>query len=131
MALRTHAMSVEGRVGLPILLEADLDERLPLDTEEALFRIAQEALHNIVRHAGARQAHIRLGRDEAGVRMVVEDDGMGFDPGAIPEGHLGIAGMRARADRLGGRCTFEKRTTGGTRLVVEVPAARVAAGGAP
>jgi PAS domain S-box-containing protein len=129
-ALRTHVTSVEGRVGLPILLEADLeDERLPLDIEEALFRIAQEALHNVVRHAAARQARVKLTREEDAVRMVVEDDGCGFDPGAIPDGHLGIAGMRARADRLGGSCAFERRRTGGTRLIVEVPIAGHAAVG--
>lgn len=135
VALRTHAISLEGRVGLPILLEADLEQRLPLDVEEALYRIAQEALHNVVRHASARQVRVRLEREDGAARLIVEDDGRGFDVAAgIPEGHLGIAGMRARADRLGGRFTIGRRLGGGTRLVVEVPlggAAAAAAGGGP
>ena len=122
LALRTHAISVEGRVGLAILLEADLEERLSLDVEEALYRIAQEALHNVVRHASARQARVRVEREDGTARLIVEDDGRGFDPAAgIPEGHLGIAGMRARADRLGGGLAIGRRPGGGTRLEGAVP----------
>ncbi|MFN8621529.1 MAG: GAF domain-containing protein [Chloroflexota bacterium] len=129
VALRQHAISVEGRVGLPIVLEMELPGRLPLEVEETLYRIAQEALHNIVRHASARQARIRLSRDERTVRMAVEDDGRGMDPAAaIPDGHLGIHGMRDRAERLGGRLTIEPRRSGGTRVLAEIPL--VAVGGA-
>ena len=111
-------MSVEGRVGLPILLEADLDERLPLDTEEALFRIAQEALHNIVRHAGARQARIRLGREDGAVRMVVEDDGRGFDPVRSQDG-MGTQSMRERVAALpGGSLLLDTEPGLGTRVTV-------------
>jgi PAS domain S-box-containing protein len=120
-ALRTHAVALEGRVGLPIVLEADLEERLPLDVEEALYRIAQEALHNVVRHASARQAWVRLVRGEGRVRLSVEDDGRGFDPGVVPEGHLGIAGMRARAARLGGGLEIGPRPGGGSRIAADIP----------
>jgi PAS domain S-box-containing protein len=121
-ALARHAISLEGRVGLPILLETELEERLPLDVEEALYRIAQEALHNVVRHASAHQARVRVERTPDRARLVVEDDGRGIDPAAvISAGHVGIAGMRARADRLGGRLALDRRPGGGTRLSVEVP----------
>ena len=100
-ALRTHTAALQGRIGLPIVVESTLDERLPLPVEEALYRIAQEALHNVVKHAGARQVRLELGRIASGVRLRVADDGKGFDPAQVPDGHLGLAGMRARADRIG------------------------------
>jgi PAS domain S-box-containing protein len=54
-ALKTHAAALQGRVGLPILVESDLESRLPLEAEQVLYRVAQEALHNVVKHAAARQ----------------------------------------------------------------------------
>ena len=61
-ALQTHVAAVEGRVGLAVVLEVELDERLPIEVEEAFYRIAQEALHNVVRHAKADQATVRVWR---------------------------------------------------------------------
>ena len=117
-ALRTHAAGLSGRIGLPIVVDADLGDRRPsLDVEEALYRIAQEALHNIVKHAGARQTRVEIARQPDGVRVRVEDDGHGFDPGAVPDGHLGLAGMRARAERLGG--VFRVTSEFGRGTVVE------------
>jgi PAS domain S-box-containing protein len=121
-ALRTHAVAVEGRVGLPIRLEADELERLPIEVEEALYRIAQEALHNVVKHAAARQVRIALWRDAGGARLRVEDDGKGFDPAAVPPGHLGLAGMHARAGRVGATLVLASSPGSGTRIDVVVPA---------
>jgi PAS domain S-box-containing protein len=120
-ALKTHATAVESRVGLPIRLEVDLEERLPLEVEEALYRIAQEALHNTVRHAGAKLAEVRLERVPGWARLVVRDDGRGFDAGVIPEGHLGVAGMRTRAERIGGRFRLDSSPGAGTTVTVELP----------
>ena len=120
-ALRTHVAAVESRVGLPIRLEVDLEERLPLEIEETLYRVAQEALHNIVRHAGARLAHVRVERAGGVTRMVVRDDGRGFDAAGIPEGHLGVAGMRARAERVGGSFALASAPGAGTTVTVELP----------
>ena len=61
-ALKTHTAALQGRIGLPVVVESDLDERLPLPVEEALYRIAQEALHNVVKHAAARQVRVEVGR---------------------------------------------------------------------
>ncbi len=121
-ALRTHCAAVEGRIGLPIVIDADALERLPLPVEEALYRIAQEALHNIVRHAAARQVHIALHRADDLVRLWIEDDGKGFDADRIPSGHLGVAGMRARAERLRGTFVVRSSPGTGTRIEVAVPA---------
>jgi PAS domain S-box-containing protein len=120
-ALRTHSAALSGRIGLPVVVEADLTDRPPIDVEEGLYRIAQEALHNVVKHAGARQVRIELGRVPDGVRLRVVDDGRGFDPAAVPDGHLGLAGMQARAERLGGRISVASARDRGTTIEVVVP----------
>jgi signal transduction histidine kinase len=120
-ALRTHSASLSGRIGLPVVVEADLVGRPALDVEETLYRIAQEALHNVVKHAGARQVRLELDRVAEGVRLRVIDDGRGFDPTAVPDGHLGLAGMRSRAERLGGRITVTTAHGEGTTIEVVVP----------
>jgi PAS domain S-box-containing protein len=116
-ALRTHVAALESRIGLSILLETDLPDRLPLDLEEALYRIAQEALHNVVKHAHAEQARVRLELDGDQACLTIEDDGEGFDDSGVDEGQLGLTGMRARAGRLGGTVTI--RSTPGVGTVVE------------
>ncbi len=120
-ALRTHSASLAGRIGLPVVVEADLPDRPPLDVEESLYRIAQEALHNVVKHAGARQVRLEVGRVAEGVSLRVVDDGRGFDPSAVPDGHLGLTGMRSRAERLGGRLTVTSEIGHGTTVEVIVP----------
>jgi PAS domain S-box-containing protein len=120
-ALRTHSASLSGRIGLPVVVEADLPDRPSIEVEETLYRIAQEALHNVVKHAGAREVRVAVGRVADGVRLTVVDDGRGFDPGAVPDGHLGLAGMRSRAERLGGRLLVEASPGRGTRVEVVVP----------
>ena len=108
-------------------LDSDLERRLPLAAEETLYRIAQEALHNVVKHAGAKQVWLGLHERGAGVRLQIQDDGRGFDPEAVPDGHLGLAGMRSRAERVG--ATFECRSAEGqgTLVQVEVPGAALQA----
>ena len=126
-ALRTHSAALSGRIGLPVVVEGELADRPSLDTEEALYRIAQEALHNVVKHAGAKQVRVEVGRVPDGIHLRVVDDGRGFDPGAVPDGHLGLAGMRARAERLGGVLTVTSIRDGGTTIDVVVPDGRPAA----
>jgi PAS domain S-box-containing protein len=129
-ALRTHTAALQGRIGLPIMVESTLDERLPLPVEEVLYRISQEALHNVVKHAAARQVRLELGRIASGIRLRISDDGKGFDPDRVPDGHLGLAGMRARADRIGGRLSVRSVPGEGTTIEVVVPNAAIAAQGA-
>ena len=131
-ALRTHSSALQGRIGLPIVVESTLEGRLPLAIEETLYRIAQEALHNIVKHAGAQQVRLELDRVKGGVRLRVVDDGRGFDPENVADGHLGLAGMRARAVRIGADFVCESVKGEGTTIEVTVPdAALEAAGTAP
>lgn len=108
--------------GLQVDLEARLgEERLPSEVETALYRVVQEALTNIVKHAGADRVSILLSRKDGSVVAVVEDDGSGFDPGAIREDALGLAGMRERIALVGGRLQIESSVGAGTTLVAEVP----------
>ncbi len=106
-ALRKHLAAVQGRTGLVIRLDAGPHlPRLPLATEDALYRIAQEAIHNVVKHACAHEVSVRIAGSSGGVELEIGDDGVGFDPGARSDG-LGLVGMAARAERLGGSVTVE------------------------
>ena len=108
-ALKTHAAALQGRIGLPIVVTSDLTERLPLAVEEVLYRISQEALHNVVKHAAARQVTLSIDRIRTGVRLRIADDGKGFDAASVPDGHLGLAGMRARAEKIGATLEVDSR----------------------
>ncbi len=130
-ALRTHTAAIQGRIGLPVVLESTLVDRLPLDVEEALYRIAQEALHNVIKHAGARQVRVEVGGMSDGVRLQIEDDGKGFDPGLVPDGHLGLAGMRARSDKIGAQFSCRSVPGHGTTIEILVPDAAIAQAGSP
>ncbi|MBX3030245.1 MAG: GAF domain-containing protein [Chloroflexi bacterium] len=128
-ALRTHGAALESRVGLSVLVEAELPDRLPLDVEEALYRVAQEALHNVVKHARATQVRVRLERRGRAACLSVEDDGQGFDERGVTEAQLGLAGMRARAGRLGGTVSIRSRPGAGTTVEALVPMAVSTAAG--
>jgi PAS domain S-box-containing protein len=121
-ALRTHATAVQRRTGLTIVVDAEPIDRLPLPAEEALYRIGQEAMHNIVKHANASNAALRIFRDGGHVRLSVSDDGIGFAPDEVPRGHLGLIGMRQRVDLVGGELRVQSRTGDGTLIEASVPA---------
>jgi two-component system, NarL family, sensor kinase len=94
---------------------------LPPRVEAALYRICQEALANVARHAGARRATVRLVATPERVRLSVEDDGCGFDLSEIPTGRHGLLGMRERAGLLGGTFEVESVPGKGTRVEASVP----------
>lgn len=83
--------------------------RFPPDTELAIFRVAQEALRNVDRHAHAKQVQIRLDYSPTGVRLQIEDDGQGFDASLVPSDRLGLAGMHERARLIGARLQIERK----------------------
>jgi signal transduction histidine kinase len=110
--------------GCPIHLQADDDipEKLPRDVALCLFRIAQEALRNIARHAGASRTDVRLRRLDGGLQLVVSDNGTGFDPAQHrTRMSLGHAGMQQRVFFLGGRIHIDSTPGHGTRIVAWVP----------
>jgi signal transduction histidine kinase len=103
-------------------LEAQLgDKRLPAEVETTLYRIVQEALTNIVKHAGASRVSILLVRRSGSATVVIEDDGQGFDPADLREEGMGIIGMRERVELHEGRLTVESTPGSGATLVAEVP----------
>jgi signal transduction histidine kinase len=120
-ALRTHATAVQRRTGLVVVVDAEPIDRLPLACEEALYRIGQEALHNVVKHANASNATIRIWREPERVGLSVTDDGSGFDPDAVPRGHLGLIGMRQRVDLVGGELRVRSRPGKGSTIEANVP----------
>ena len=120
-ALERLADTFRQQTGIRVDLEASLDaERLPRDVETALYRIVQEALTNVVKHAEASHVSITLTRKDGSVVAVVEDDGRGFES-QTPAGGLGLLGMRERVSLVGGRFTVEAAAGSGTTLVAEVP----------
>ncbi|MGQ0546481.1 MAG: ATP-binding protein, partial [Betaproteobacteria bacterium] len=122
-ALEWHAQQLTARTGLAVALEGRLERRPSAEVELALFRIAQEALTNVAKHAGASRATVTLSAGAGLVRLVVEDDGRGIDattaandPGG---GGWGMAVMRERALAVGGTVRVESPGRG-ARVVVEV-----------
>jgi signal transduction histidine kinase/ligand-binding sensor domain-containing protein len=98
--------------------------RLPDDVEQHLLRIAQEAVTNVVKHAGARRVSINLHTEARLLNLRVKDDGRGFEPSgafAALGGHFGLLGMRERAERLGGELLLQSHVGEGTEVVVKVP----------
>ena len=120
-ALERLASNLSEQSELVVDLEARPgDRRLPPEAETALYRIVQEALTNVVKHADAHRVSIALVRKEASAVVVVEDDGRGFEPEAVRPGALGFVGMRERVELVGGRLTVESSPGAGTTLVAEV-----------
>lgn len=122
-ALRQYLRSVEAKWGLTARFKARglKDERLPAAVETALYRVVQEAVTNVVRHAAATRVDVLAERRDDRVRVLVEDDGKGFVPGRAEGGErLGLIGMRERAEALGGTLTVESAPGEGTTIAVEV-----------
>ena len=95
---------------------------LPPRVEVALYRVCQEALTNVARHAGARSASVRLVATPEAVRLVVEDDGRGFDPSRVDGDRQGLVGMGERVEMLGGTLDVQSGPGGtGTRIEATVP----------
>ena len=125
-ALRKHAAAVQGRELLQVDVRAPAPDALPRlkpAAEEALYRITQEALHNVVKHAGATRVEVEIQAQAGFVVLRVGDDGAGFDPATVPAGHMGLGTMRERTQALGGEYRIASRPGAGTTLTVRVPLA--------
>jgi two-component system NarL family sensor kinase len=121
-ALASLVKTLPARKKLRITFKAEGDSvPLPPRAEAALYRIAQEAVNNVVRHAQARRAAVRLSVQPEAIRLRVEDDGRGFDPARTAAGHHGLVIMNERARLVGGRLHVESTPGRGTRLEVSVP----------
>lgn len=119
-ALERQVASVRARHGLAVQASFDAEPSIALDKKEALYRIAQEALNNVARHAHAKTIRLEL-RDSPGqVMLTVADDGVGFNPLASYGGHLGLVSMRERATAVGGSLSIDSAPGGGSRVTAEV-----------
>jgi signal transduction histidine kinase len=124
-ALTKQASAVSAREGLAIEVDGP-GERLPLEpeVEEQLYRLGQEALANVVKHARASNATVHIAVKGDTVLVEVSDDGRGFDPAAVGREHFGLRSMRGRAADLEGRLEVTTKLGRGTVLRVEIPAQR-------
>jgi len=93
-----------------------------------LYRIAQQAIANLVRHAGAGHAFVWLMQEPGRLRLRIEDDGAGFDASAVPSERFGLVGMSERARLLGGTLTVESSPGAGTAIDVAIPLRPAGAG---
>ena len=122
-ALERLTAAFSEQTGIEVQFEAQLPARLPEEIETAFYRVIQESLTNVVKHARARRVSIVLTRRDSAVSAVIEDDGQGFDPTAHREG-FGLSGMQERLALLGGGLQIESGANGsGTTVAAEVPLA--------
>jgi signal transduction histidine kinase len=119
-ALQARAGAFERRSGVPVTVEGPASLHLPAEPAWALVRIAQEALTNVDHHARATAVRVEL-RPGPPLTLRVSDDGRGFDPAAIPDGHLGVLSMRERARAIGAELHIRSAPGQGTELLVEWP----------
>jgi signal transduction histidine kinase len=122
--LRAGVHGLVARLGLPVSVQVT-DARLPRQIEASAYFIVAEALTNVIKHAHATKASVTAAATGGALHVEVRDDGMG---GADPDGH-GLLGIGDRVAALGGRLALESPPGGGTRLTVELPVSRGAAGG--
>jgi signal transduction histidine kinase len=125
-ALSSHVDEWSQQTGIAAeFCSRNCDEHLPAYIETTLYRIVQEALTNIARHARARTASVVLERRPDSVVLIIDDDGDGFDAAApartIGSRHFGLVGIRERAALLGGSATIESSATTGTSVFVHLP----------
>jgi len=124
-ALLWHLERYASRTGVRVDFKHNgLEGRFAPEVETAAYRIIQEALTNVARHAGVSETTVRLWADQDTLLVRIEDQGTGFDPAAVlAAGHAsGLAGMQERAALCGGQLTVDSEPGGGTRLALELPA---------
>ena len=120
-ALRFRLDAVEQRAGLQTRLVSPPALQLPDAAEEGLYRIAQEALNNVLRHADATAVVVHVRCREGRVQMGIVDNGRGFDPSLVGNGGMGLANMRERASKLGGKLRIDARPGRGTKVQIVAP----------
>ncbi|KIG17063.1 Sensor histidine kinase [Enhygromyxa salina] len=123
-ALRQYADELRERSQLQVELQLQLGEPLPSEVITiAICRILQEALSNVARHAKAQRVQISVRQVDVFVELELRDDGVGFEPTKVPEGHFGLLGIGERVEALGGQISIESKPGQGTRIHVRLPPA--------
>jgi signal transduction histidine kinase len=122
LAIRKMAESATARskMDLELALPNPMPQLAP-DVEQCIYRIAQEAIENVVHHANAKSVSVKLESVATGLILTVQDDGMGFDPrDKASTGHFGLVGMKERAELSGGKLTIESQKGKGTKVLLEI-----------
>lgn len=119
-ALEEYATRWQGHTGIRATLLVNGSRALPLDVEQTLYRVVQEALSNVARHSDADTVELALDLTADRARLIVADNGCGFEPSAVAPGSLGLNGMRQRLAEIGGTLTVETRLSAGTRVIAQV-----------
>ena len=120
-AIEKQVASTRARYGVAVDAALEGEPDVPLSIKEVLYRVAQEALHNVVKHARATHVDLYLGTVGGAIVLDLRDDGQGFDPAGEFPGHLGLKSMRERVDRVGGTISIESEPGLGAHLRVEIP----------
>jgi signal transduction histidine kinase len=124
LALNRQAKALRARHSIKVDVVACPEPDVPLDLKEAIYRIAQEALHNVVKHARATTVTLQLAATERDLTLTIHDDGAGFDTSGSFPGHLGLRSMRERATRLHGSLDIQSAPTSGTTVTTRIPVVR-------
>jgi two-component system nitrate/nitrite sensor histidine kinase NarX len=127
--LRQLGEVLTGRTGIPVRLVLEGAGRLPAEVRLAVYRVAQEALHNVDKHARAAHVEVCLRSRAGGVDLWIRDDGCGFDPRAQSAAHFGLSNMRERARALGATLNVHSRPGGGTEVHLQWRATQGGEGG--
>ncbi len=120
-ALERLAHTFGEQTGIQTSIETRLDERPPPEVETTLYRVVQEALTNVVKHAGAQHVSIVIARRDGQAIATIDDDGRGFDVDEVREDALGLLGMRERLTLIGGSLTVESSPGSGTTIAAQAP----------
>jgi len=124
-ALSKQAAALQARHDVPFETNLCDEPSLSLKVKQELYRVAQEALHNTIKHAGASQVHVRLGQTAETIILEIRDNGSGFDSASSFPGHLGLLSMQERVKHLGGVLSIESTAGQGTTVRARVPAREV------
>jgi signal transduction histidine kinase len=124
VALHNQVRAFEATSGVACAISTGLQSRLEPDLETVLYRVTQETLNNVGKHAGASRVTVSLAAENGSVRLRINDDGVGFDPVVasrlLSEGHFGLAGMRERVEMVGGHLSIDSAPGQGTTVDVEM-----------
>jgi signal transduction histidine kinase len=120
-ALEKQAAALSARYEMPTRTDLCEEPDVPLAVKEALYRVGQEAMHNIVKHVHAGQVVVELRCERESLTLEIVDEGPGFDPNQIFPGHLGLRSMQERVERLGGTLTIQSAPGQGTAVRAQVP----------
>jgi len=124
-ALKLYGDAFAKQADVNVMVDAQVDHRPAPEVETIIYRITQEALTNIAKHARAKYVRIELTAEEDSVDLTIRDDGVGFDPAQaarlLNDGHFGLVGMRERAEMGGGRLDLDSRPGHGTTISVAIP----------